>query len=153
MSLFRNAASALHRALKLLALASGPAGAVFGFLAWQEARSSGADLAAGAVYTGKLVHLFSAALEQGAGRMEMLRATPESLGALRLKTEKTRERPRSERLEAPPHPDPLPARRGEGARPRHFWQTGQKNVDRPVCTMRLTVPGHPGVTQRSPSRS
>ena len=35
----------------------------------------------------------------------------------------------------------------------YFWHTGQKNVERPPCTMRRTVPEHPGVTQASPSRS
>jgi len=29
----------------------------------------------------------------------------------------------------------------------YFWHTGQKKVERPPCTMRRTVPEHPGVTQ------
>jgi hypothetical protein len=37
-------------------------------------------------------------------------------------------------------------------RRHHFWQTGQKKVERPVCTMRLIVPLQPGVGQGSPSR-
>lgn len=36
---------------------------------------------------------------------------------------------------------------------RYFWQTGQKKVDRPVCTMRRIVPGQPRVGQAFPSRS
>jgi len=36
---------------------------------------------------------------------------------------------------------------------RYRWHTGQKNVERPVCTMRLMVPVQPGVGQRSPARS
>jgi hypothetical protein len=35
----------------------------------------------------------------------------------------------------------------------YFWHTGQKNVDRPTCTIRFTVPLQPGVTHFSPSRS
>ena len=35
----------------------------------------------------------------------------------------------------------------------HFWHTGQKNVERPVCTMRRMVPLQPGVGHGSPSRS
>ena len=35
----------------------------------------------------------------------------------------------------------------------HLWHFGQKKVERPFCTMRLTTPVQPGVTQGSPSRS
>jgi hypothetical protein len=35
----------------------------------------------------------------------------------------------------------------------YLWHTGQKNVDRPLCTIRLTTPSHPCVTQGLPSRS
>ena len=35
----------------------------------------------------------------------------------------------------------------------YLWHTGQKNVDRPVCTMRLIVPLQPGVGHFAPSRS
>jgi hypothetical protein len=38
-------------------------------------------------------------------------------------------------------------------RAAYFWHTGQKYVERPFCTMRFTVPLHPGVGQGSPSRS
>ena len=35
----------------------------------------------------------------------------------------------------------------------YLWHTGQKNVERPVCTMRLMVPLQPGVGHGLPSRS
>jgi hypothetical protein len=35
----------------------------------------------------------------------------------------------------------------------YFWHTGQKNVDLPVCTMRLMVPRQSGVGHGWPSRS
>ena len=35
----------------------------------------------------------------------------------------------------------------------YFWHTGQKNVERPVCTMRRMMPLQPGVGQGWPSRS
>ena len=38
-------------------------------------------------------------------------------------------------------------------RDSYFWHTGQKNVERPFCTIRLIVPAQPRVGQRSPSRS
>jgi hypothetical protein len=36
---------------------------------------------------------------------------------------------------------------------RHLWQTGQKNVERPLCTMRWMTPLQPGLRHASPSRS
>jgi hypothetical protein len=42
---------------------------------------------------------------------------------------------------------------GGGARYGAFWHTGQKNVERPDCTMRWIVPVQSGVGQGSPSRS
>ena len=45
-----------------------------------------------------------------------------------------------------------PTLRG-GGKQVHFWHVGQKNVDRPFCTMRLTVPPQPGVGHGLPSRS
>ena len=35
----------------------------------------------------------------------------------------------------------------------HFWQTPQKKVERPDCTIRRIVPLHPGVGHCSLSRS
>jgi len=39
------------------------------------------------------------------------------------------------------------------AEQNHLWHFGQKKVERPFCTMRLTTPVQPGVTQAPPSRS
>jgi len=52
-----------------------------------------------------------------------------------------------------PHLAALLAREGVTDTSRYRWHTGQKNVERPVCTMRLMVPLQPGVEQCSPSRS
>jgi hypothetical protein len=44
----------------------------------------------------------------------------------------------------------MPGKRGLA---RHRWQTGQKNVERPDCTIRRMVPVHAGVEHGSPSQS
>lgn len=81
MITFRKAASVLYRSLELMALASGPAVALFGFLAWQEAKSASANLTAAARATATLVRLFSAAAGDGNGRAD--RAAPVILTSLR----------------------------------------------------------------------
>jgi hypothetical protein len=46
-----------------------------------------------------------------------------------------------------------PAGAAAAGRPVYRWHTGQKKVDLPDCTMRVTVPSQPGLGQASPSRS
>lgn len=47
----------ITRTLRLLVLASGPVGAVFGFLAWQEAKSSSPDMTAAARNTAEMLRV------------------------------------------------------------------------------------------------
>jgi len=84
-SLPRRLARGVYGFLELLALAGAIAGAVFGYLAWASPDQSDA-----ARNTGKLVHLYTQALEQEERRLVLDRATLASLERMLPEAERTR---------------------------------------------------------------
>ena len=89
-SLLRKLGRGLYDAVAFTAMASTLPAAVFGYLAWQEAKSSSPDVTAIAVSARELARMSEQALEQRRDELELQRGTLLALGKLLPETERSR---------------------------------------------------------------